>query len=120
MAIRFGDRAERDLTDLRAAAHHDDALAVDFDQRRRFFDADDAVHCSEIAEHSFERGTLGKCEFEVRIGQRSPAVHVDIGDVCLMIREDAGHAEQHARTIGDGDEHGVSGHTREDTENADC
>jgi hypothetical protein len=27
-----------------------------------------------------------------------------------MIREDAGHGEEHTRAIGDGDEHSVSGH----------
>ena len=29
VSVRFGDRAERHLADLRAAAHDDDALAVD-------------------------------------------------------------------------------------------
>ena len=43
VAIGLGDRAHRHLAHLRAAAHHDDALAVDAGERRRLltvFDAD--------------------------------------------------------------------------------
>ena len=38
VTVGLGDRAERDLPDLRAAAHDDDALAVDLRERRRQLD----------------------------------------------------------------------------------
>ena len=46
VAIGFRDRAERHLTDLRAAAHDDDPLAVNLREGRRHFDvrhADDLL-----------------------------------------------------------------------------
>ena len=56
VAIGFGDRADRHLADLRAAAHDDDALAVDLVERRRQFDARDAVHLAQLRGHRVHFG----------------------------------------------------------------
>ena len=48
VAVGLGDGAERHLADLRAAAHDDDALAVDLGERRRQLDARDAWHRAAV------------------------------------------------------------------------
>ena len=55
VAIGFGDRAERDLPDLRAAAHDDDALAVDLRERRRQLDARHAGDLPQVVDDRLDR-----------------------------------------------------------------
>ncbi len=66
VAVGFGDRADGHLAHLRAAAHDDDALAVDLFQS---LDHLDAAHDGQFAQIVHQRVRLaGQRDFEVRAG----------------------------------------------------
>src|SRR5262249_24026990 len=116
MSIRLGDRSQRHLTDLGPAAHADDPLSIDLYQRPRLLNAHYAFHFFQSADDRVGVGFVREREFEINVGERAAAVHVDVSDVGVMAGEHAGQVEEHAWTIGDGQQNGVSAHAwRQDT-----
>ena len=100
VTIRLGDRAERHLPDLRAAAHDDDALAVDLGERGNLLDGVHAIEALQIG----EQGVRRRIERELEVDVRAVAgrMQVDVADIRLVIGEDLGHGRHHAGAIGRG------------------
>src|SRR5206468_11168584 len=94
VAVRFGDRADGDLPDLRAAAHDDDPLAVD--RLERVHDLH-AAHDVELLERRDERlGATREADLEVdAVLRRALARDRDRRDVATLLRDDAGELMEH-------------------------
>ena len=94
VAVGFGDGAERDLADLRAAAHDDDALAVDGAQRG---DALEVAHHRQRAQLIEHGGRIvRRLDLEVDTVPALACVDVDGRDVTPVPRDDAGQLMQDA------------------------
>ncbi len=114
VTIGFEDGAHRDLPDLRAAAHDDDALAVDRSERLGDVHAQDARHVLHLAHDLSNRRPGG--ELEVHLGFTMRLLHdIDVLDVGLVAREHLRHTEEHSGLIGDGGENCVRRHERDCT-----
>jgi hypothetical protein len=109
VAIGFGDRAHRDLSHLRAAAHDDDALAVDLGERWRFADLFDTVERAQHPGHR-QQSIAGQLHFQIDAARRRARLDVDVGDVGVVVGEDLRDSGQHARAVDDCAEDGVYAH----------
>src|SRR5262245_13120976 len=109
VAVSLADGAHRHLSDLRASAHDDDALAVDLGRRWRFLDTLDAGYGLEAIDGRL-RPFVGNRDLEVNSGCRAARMDVDVRDVGAVVCEDCRQSGHHARTIEGGDEDGVRAH----------
>ena len=99
MPVGLGDRADRDLPYLRAAAHDDHALAVDHLQRR---DLGHLAHDRQRPQLRDERvGILGGGDLDLEVDAQLPvmlAEDLDERDVALSPGDGTGELVQHAHT----------------------
>ena len=91
VAVRFGDRANRHLPDLRASAHDDDPLAIDSLQA---LDYGDTVDNRQLLQVGCKLRKLGRqLNFKIDAGVRRPVVDDGDGnDIALMLRDHAREA----------------------------
>src|SRR5208283_5536819 len=100
VAVGFADSAERDLTDLGAAADDDDALAVDLVQALFGGGGVDDVEGVEVGEE--RGGVAGEFDFKVRAGEGGVArfERLDREDVAGMGGDGGGEVAQGAGLVG--------------------
>jgi hypothetical protein len=110
--VGLGDGAHGDESDLGAAAHHDDALAVDAREVRGLFDRADALYPAHVFDDGLERRFVER-ELEVDVGGRlARVVDVDVGDVGPVVGQDPRQSGQNAGAVRDFGEQCVGGHER--------
>ena len=89
--VGLGDGAERDLTDLRAAAHDDDPLAVDLGEGRRQRHVRHAGYLAELDDDRFDVRVDGEFQVKLRLSI-AMLDDVDVADIGLAVGEHFRHA----------------------------
>jgi hypothetical protein len=97
VAVGLSDGAKRDLSDLRAAAHDDDPLAIDLGERRYLLERRDAIELLQLSEERLDRRI--DRELEVQLRPLADGMKVDVADVRVVIGKHFRHGRQHAGTI---------------------